>query len=106
MWGMALRQTTLTGLGRAAAVTSAAVIGLALTGFFALTFLWRAAYLYSQVHLLWQPGVIAAITVLEIFVLGRAILRAATVAGEIDALICVILFELTVIVFFVGVPLL
>ena len=77
-----------------------AVIGLALTGFFGLMYLWSAAHLYSQVHLWWQPAVIAGTAVLEFVILGLAILRAATRPREMVDLFCVILIEFVFNLFF------
>jgi hypothetical protein len=103
-------QQTIHRFGRVVGVAATAITGVALTGLFGQMYLWRAAFLYSQIHLWWQPAVIAGTAVLEFVVLGRATLRAATRTREMDGLISVILVELVFnmifTVAFVGVPLL
>lgn len=47
---------------------------MTLPGFFGLVFLSAAGYLYFQVHLVRQPGVLAVAAVLGLLVLGRAVL--------------------------------
>jgi hypothetical protein len=89
--------------GQVVSVAAMAVVGLALTGFFGLMYLWTAAHLYSQAHLWWQPAVIAGTAVLELAVLGLAIVRAATTPREMVDLFCVILVELAFNLFFTAI---
>jgi hypothetical protein len=93
-------QRTIQRCGQVVSFATMAVIGLALTGFFGLMYLWTAAHLYSQVHLWWQPAVIAGTAVLEFVILGLAILRAATTPREMVDLFCVILIEFVFNMFF------
>lgn len=103
-----MRQQALHGRCQIVAVACTAVIGLVLTGYFALLFLTAAASGYSEANLWWQPGLLVAVVALELFFLGRAVVRAVT-SRDVIRLLAVILTELTLNMFLVpllvGVPL-
>lgn len=103
-----VRQQALHCSCQVVAVACTAVIGVVLSGYFALLFLSAAAYLYSEEHLWWLPGLLVAITALEFVFLGRAIVSASK-SRDFVRLLAVILTELTLNIFFtpllVGAPL-
>lgn len=106
--GEKMRQQALRGSCQMVAVAGTAVIGVVLTGYFALLFLTAAAYSYSEEHLWWQPGLLVTITALELVALCRALVMAST-SRDVVRLLAVILTELTLNIFctplLVGAPL-
>jgi hypothetical protein len=97
-------QCTVQRCGHVFGVAAAAVIGLVLTGFFGLMFLWTAAVFYFQAHLWWQPAVLAVTAAVELVFLGRAILLASMRRPRaVDGLVCVIVVEAVFNLFFAAV---
>lgn len=71
-------------------VMATAVIGGALTWLFCQGYIWKTSHRSVGGHLVWEPGSLIAVTVLEFAVLGVFIVRAAVKAHRIAALLWVV----------------